>query len=108
MSAEIKELTAKVDKLTELMEKVAVVIVKQDAHETEISELKQDGKKRDAEIARLKTESAVAKEARKNHEEQKEEIKKAISGAVKWAFGIAAALIVSGVVGMITLFAKLT
>lgn len=105
--SEIKTLTEKIDKLSELVEKVAVVIVRQDAHESAMDDLKDDIKIIKTDLSQLKVDVAVAKESSENHEKQSNKIADSISGAIKWGAGIAASLIVAGVCGAVALFIKL-
>lgn len=105
--SEIKTLTEKIDKISELVEKVAVVIVRQDAHESTMNEFKAETKEIRVILSRLEVDIAVAKESAENHERQSNKIAESISGAIKWGAGIAASLIVAGVCGAVALFIKL-
>jgi demethoxyubiquinone hydroxylase (CLK1/Coq7/Cat5 family) len=106
--SEIKTLTEKIDKLSDLVEKVAVVIVRQDAHESAIDEFKSETKELRTILSKLEVDIAVTKESAENHERQSNKISDSISGAIKWGAGIAASLIVAGVCGAVTLFIKLS
>lgn len=104
--SEIAKLTDKIDKLSELVEKVAVVIVRQDAHDEAMDEVKQELKALQSAVSQMKVDVAVAKESARNHEEMSKRTNEAISAAIKWGAGIASGLIVVGVVGTISQFIK--
>lgn len=100
--SEMAKLTDKIDKLSELVEKVAVVIVRQDAHDEAMDEVKQEVKALQSDISQMKIDVAVAKESARNHEEMSKRTNDSISAAIKWGAGIAATLIVAGVIGTIS------
>ena len=106
--SEIAILTDRIDKLSELIERVAVVIVRQDAHESAMDEIKDDVKTIKSEMSQLRIDVAVAKESSENHEKQAERTSSQIASAIKWGAGIAGTLIVGGVMGSISMFIKLS
>lgn len=103
------ELNSVLNSLVGAVEKVATVLVKQEAQEKEIEEINATQKEQQAKIHELdkKADLAVqserniveaAKEMKENSKEGNAEIKKYLGGALKWGAGIFASLIVGLVI----------
>lgn len=103
------ELNSVLNSLVSAVEKVATVLVKQEAQEKEIEEINSTQKEQQAKIHELdkKADMAVlserniveaAKEMKENSKESNVEIKKYLGGALKWGAGIFASLIVGLVI----------
>lgn len=105
--SEITKLIDKVDKLSELVEKIAVLMVRQDAHESDMGEVKDDLKALESKVSKMEIEVAVANESASNHEKISKATNDAIKEALKFASKIAAGLIIAGVVGAVTVLTKI-
>lgn len=103
------ELNSVLNSLVSAVEKVATVLVKQEAQEKEIEEINSTQKEQQAKIHELdkKADMAVlserniveaAKEMKEDSKESNAEIKKYLGGALKWGAGIFASLIVGLVI----------
>lgn len=99
------ELNSVLNSLVSAVEKVATVLVKQEAQEKEIEEINTTQKEhqlklheldKKADIAVLSEQNIIkaAEEMKLNSKESNSEIKKYLGGALKWGAGIFASLIV--------------
>ena len=97
MSDQQTTIESKIDKLTDLVEKVAIVVVKQDAHESQLEKQSVEIDKLKEQNSHQETKIQVLESQREEIKENNREVKEAITGALKWGAGILAGCIVMGI-----------